>query len=106
MQRDRCWLTHNRRPTWTVCPSCGRPLNWHRTDLDEWVPCDPDPVLYVEGIGKLKILKKRELIENCELYSKKKHGTVKPMYGLMPHYYSCTALIQERREWALKQRHG
>jgi hypothetical protein len=60
-------------------------------------------VLYTEETdnGKLKLFKKRELIEGCEIYDPKKHRDLKPQYALIPHYYTCSVLKRERAEWAM-----
>jgi len=72
--------------------------------MGEWSPCDNMPVLYVQGSGKLKLLKKKEIIENCEIYDRKKHGDARPEYAMMPHYNTCPVLKQERYAWAKSQR--
>jgi hypothetical protein len=72
--------------------------------MGEWVPCDPDPVLYVEGGGRLKLFKKREIVDGCQLYNRNKHRFFRPIYGLIPHYYTCPVLKQERIDWARENR--
>ena len=100
--RDRCWLTHRRREPWTVCPQCGAPLQWRRTDVDGWVPCDVMPVLYVAG-GSLRLVKRRDMLGGCSIYRAGQHCTQKPQYAYMPHYYTCPVLRQERAAWAKAQ---
>lgn len=86
-----------------TCPLCNKSLAWRKTDLDEWVPCDEEPILYVKDSGKTKIYKKREIIDGCSIYIPGKHKE-RPEYGRLPHYYSCEILKAERREWAKDNR--
>lgn len=88
-----------------MCPLCGKPLLWKRTDLDEWVPCDEEPVLFVAG-GTKKLFKKHELLEDCEVFNPLIHRDVKPQYALIPHFYTCSELKKERAEWARQQRYA
>ena len=98
MNRKRCWLTHKRREPWSSCPLCGAPLKWV-LDIN-WTPCDDEPVLYAKG-GNLKLIKNRELIEDCRLYLP---GDELLGMALIPHYYTCAVLKKERREWARKKK--
>lgn len=74
-------------------------MTWVRTIEEFYVPCDEEPILYAKDNGKLKIIKRRDLIDGCSRYDPNKH-TCKPLYGLLPHYYSCPVLRDERRAWA------
>lgn len=88
-----------------ICPLCQAPLQWRKTDVDGWVPCNDVPVMYVYG-GRLKLVKRRDLIGNCALYVPRKHHGQRPGYAWMPHYYTCPVLRKERQEWAQTQRGG
>lgn len=80
-----------------LCPLCGAPIQWRKTDVDGWVPCDQTPVLYVRG-GPLRLVKRRELISGCAAYVPARHKG-RPEYAWMPHYYSCKVLQEERRAY-------
>lgn len=96
-EKDRCWLTHRKREDWSVCPRCGKPLIWRRNG-DEWTPCDTEPKLCVTG-GRWRINKNRELTE-AEYRLWKPGYKEKPIYAMIPHYYTCTPLRDARREFA------
>lgn len=96
--RERCWVTHKRRPFWNECPLCGQPIKWIKLWDGKFSPCDDEPVLFVfSKDAKYKVVVKRELLEHITL---KIPPGEKPRYGRLPHYYSCPVLIKERREWA------
>lgn len=82
-----------------ICPLCGGPIQWKKTDLDGWVPCDQTPVLFTLG-GKLRLVKRRDLVHG-QLYTPGRRE--RPQYAWMPHYYTCPVLRRERREWAIHQ---
>lgn len=85
--RLRVWLKHNKKEEWERCPLCNMPLRWSYDGL-EWIPCDKEPILYkFDLIGEFKIIKKRELIDNCIIY--KGGNTTGYSYGLIPHIYTC-----------------
>ena len=86
-----------------MCPQCSKPIQWKRTDVDGWVPCDETPVMFVKG-GRMKLLKRRDLIEGCTIYVPGKHKGQRPQYAYMPHYYTCPVLRRERAEWAAAHR--
>lgn len=86
-----------------MCPQCGAPLEWKRTDVDGWVPCDVVPALCVKG-GKLRVVRRRELMDGCCPYNARRHPEEKPVYAWMPHFYTCPVLRRERREWAMANR--
>lgn len=100
MQRGRVWITHKFHENFNICPLCGVPLKWKYTGLGEWVPCDEQPILYVENGGNLKLYKRRYLIEGCTIYNPRKHKDIRPQYALIPHFYTCPVLRKERAEWA------
>lgn len=101
--RERCWVTHKRQPYWNMCPLCGVPVKWVRLWDGTFSPCDYEPVLFTpkKSPTRLKVVVKRELIENISLYIP---AGIKPRYGHLPHYYSCPVLIKERRAWAKNNR--
>lgn len=86
-----------------MCPQCGQPIQWKKTDVDGWVPCDPAPVIFIRG-GRKKMVKRRDLIDGCEVWSPKQQHTAKLEYAWLPHFYSCPVLKRERAEWALLKR--
>ena len=100
--RDRCWLTHKRREPWMICPLCNQPIAWRRTDVDGWVPCDELPVLFVPG-GRLRLVVRRDLLDGCKLYRPGKDKD-RPLYAMLPHFYTCPVLKQERADWAFRKR--
>ena len=100
--RERPWLTHHRREPWVICPLCGAPIQWRKTDVDGWVPCDQTPVLYVQG-GRLRLVKRRDLVPGCAVYRPVQHSG-HPQYAWMPHYYTCQVLRKERTQWAYEKR--
>lgn len=102
-ERDRCWLTHRRREPWTVCPQCGRPIQWRRTDADGWVPVDEYPAMVVPG-GRESVVKHRDLIGGVRLYVPARDRGTPPVYAWRPHYYSCPVLRDERKAWAKARR--
>lgn len=103
-ERERCWITHKRRPFWNDCPLCGAPIKWVRLWDGKFSPCNEEPVLYdfaEKGKGRYKVVSKREIIENVTL---KVPVTAKPRYARLPHFYTCPVLIKERRAWAIANR--
>lgn len=86
-----------------ICPLCQAPLQWRRTDVDGWVPCNDVPVMYVTG-GRIKLVKRRDLIDGCSLYIPSKHKGKRPSYAWMPHFYTCPVLRRERAAWAAQRR--
>lgn len=102
-ERERCWITHQRRRWWNTCPLCGQPIKWVWLSDGNYSPCNEEPVLYAfSDKSKFKVVVKRELLERVTL-------TVppdgKPRYGRLPHYYTCPVLVKERREWAKTHTH-
>ena len=87
-----------------MCPLCGAMIQWRRTDVDGWVPCDQMPVLFVPG-GKLKLVKRRDLIANCMVFVPGRHEC-RPQYAWMPHYYTCPVLRKERADYARRMRYA
>lgn len=98
--RERCWVTHKRRPYWNQCPLCGQPVKWVRLWYGEYSPCDLEPVLYSfpGRKTKFKAVAKRDIVENV-IY--RANPGDNPRYGWKPHYYSCPVLVKERLEWAI-----
>ena len=75
--------------------------------IDGWSPCDNTPVMYVRGSGKLKLVKRRDLLDGCEIYIPGKHKAQRrPEYAFVQHYYTCPVLRRERAAWAAAQRGG
>lgn len=90
---------------WAICPLCRKPLKWVRLWDNTWSPCDDEPVLYLRKPGaKMKIVKRHELVPNCAVYSPRKDRDALPIFGRLPHYYSCPVLREERRAWAIANR--
>ncbi|MBO5453733.1 MAG: hypothetical protein J6A69_07205 [Clostridia bacterium] len=91
-ERKRVWLTHKYREQWECCPLCCEQLKWVY-DGNVWIPCNIEPKMFRRQIGSsLNMVKKKELIEGCELY---KGGSPEGFtYGLIPHVYTCTELMK------------
>lgn len=70
--------------------------------MDGWVPCDELPVLFVPG-GRLRLVVRRDLLDGCKLYRPGKDKD-RPLYAMMPHFYTCPVLKQERADWAFRKR--
>ena len=106
-ERDRCWVTHRRRETWTRCPLCGAPITWVKLWDGTYSPCDTEPVLVVTDPGsKRQVVRRHELISGYAVY---KPGGVNPVgqtatYARLPHCLSCRVLRGERRAWAISHR--
>lgn len=101
--RERCWLSHRRRPEFNSCPLCGAPIKWERLWDGTFSPCDAEPVLVIQKRGsRFNVVYRRELIKDCKLYSPRTDGCAAPKIARMPHYYTCPVLKAERREWARK----
>lgn len=98
------WKTHRRREQFEECPHCGKPLRWIYDGI-VWHPCDKEPVLFMmHPEGRCEIMYRRELLGNCLIYrvgDKRFVGAV-PLYGSVPHYYTCDILREHRREFARK----
>ena len=101
--RERCWITHKRREYWNQCPICGRPIKWVRLWTGEYSPCDIEPVLYSRPgkQTKYQVVAKHDIWKNVVF---KAAPGEPPRYGWKPHFYSCPVLLEERREWARKNR--
>lgn len=85
-----------------ICPLCHKPIAWRKVDVDGWVPCDELPVLFVPG-GRLRLVVRRELRDGCKLFRPGKDEE-RPVYGMMPHYYTCPVLKKERADWSFSKR--
>ena len=83
-----------------ICPLCGAPIQWRKTDVDGWVPCDQTPVLFIRG-GKFRLVKHRDLVYG-QLYTPGRQE--RPQYAWMPHYYTCPVLRRVRIQWASDNR--
>lgn len=111
-ERERCWITHRRPEIWTTCPLCRKPIRWVRLWNDKWSPCDEEPVLFLRksattpggGRWRKKIVRKREILEDCAIYNPSIDQGARPETGRIPHFYTCPVLKQERREWAIANR--
>ena len=88
-----------------MCPLCETPVQWVRTILGEWTPCDTLPVLFVPG-GRLELIRKRDFVGGCAVYDPRGHRQQAPQYAWMPHYYTCSALRRERAAWARRNAQG
>lgn len=86
-----------------MCPQCGRPIQWRRTDADGWVPVDEYPAMVVPG-GRESAVKHRDLIGGVRLYVPARDRGTRPVYAWRPHYYSCPVLRDERKAWAKARR--
>ena len=100
------WKTHNRKSDFIECPHCGKPLQWIYDGV-EWHPCDKEPVMFIlHPNGKNTVIYKRETYENALMYKKddKRFEGIHPLYGNIPHYYTCEVLREHRKAFALKKR--
>ena len=70
----------------------------------EWLPCDEEPILFVQGFGKKKIFCRHRIVSDAEVYNKRRHFGEEPRMGRIPHYYTCSKLRAERRAWAIAHR--
>ena len=103
-ERKRVWKNHKRREDFEDCPSCGNPLRWLRID-GGWIPCSHEPVMFIlHPDGKNAVIYKRKIYENALIYKKgdTRFDGAQILQGYIQHYYVCTVLKQERREWAIK----
>lgn len=88
--RQRVWFRYNRREDLDCCPLCFTPLRWV-FDGVYWYPCDKEPVLFKQDNGgKLTVLKRRELIEGCKIYTS--GDTDGYQMGLLPHTFTCSEI--------------
>lgn len=65
------------------------------------MPCDDEPVLFtMHPEGKLSIVFKKQVLENCLLYRKEdKRCAGAPLWGYQQHFYTCEWLIARRRAY-------
>jgi hypothetical protein len=102
MFQPQIWKTHKRREPFENCPHCEKPIRWEY-DGSVWIPCDPEPVMFImHPEGTKTILYKRRIVESCLLYKRgdPRFEGVRPLHGLTRHYSTCPVLIEHRRAYA------
>lgn len=106
ISRPEIWKTHKKKAEFNECPHCGKPLQWIYDGI-EWHPCDKEPVLFIlHPDGRNEIMYNRELFNNALVYRSgdKRFDGVRPMYGSIPHYFSCPVLKESRRMYAMDKK--
>lgn len=70
-----------------VCKACGKPIVWIRTIKGKSMPCDSEPVAYIETPkGKEKIVTRNGEVISCTFDAEPEKMTG---IGYIPHWSTC-----------------